>query len=212
LARIKTLPRISDFSGEERDAFERVYRRYSADPEFKDPIPPGAYTRWALHTPVLTSLLSELGRRMRKVGDTPGGFSHTDREFVDQVLCADFGCDLFQEMHVPDAIAVGVRIEAIEALRGGRDQDLTADEMLLTHFVRGVAHGRMTDGVWQAMERRLGVRGTIEYAMFTAFLVAIFRIYQAFDMPGFGDAEVRELLAKIKEGSIAKADWRKNIR
>lgn len=212
MPRISTLPQISDFSGEEREAFERVYRRYSRDAEFKDPIPTGAYTRWALHTPVLTSLMSELGRRMRLVGDAPGSFSHTDREFADQVLCADFKCDLFQEMHVPDAIAVGVRIEAIEALREGRDEDLTEDEKLLTDFVRGVAHGRMTDEIWHTMESRMGVRGTIEYAMFTAFLVCIFRIYQAFDMPGFGDAEVREMIARIKDGSMAKADWRKNIR
>lgn len=212
MARIKTLPNISDFTGAERDAFVKVYRRYSQDPEFRDPIPDGAYTRWALHSPVLASLFSEFGRTMRLVGDGQGSFSHMEREFVDQVLSWDLGCDLFQEMHLQDAVAVGVRIEAIEAIRAGRDEDLTDEERLLTDFVRGVAHGRMTDALWQRMEGRLGVRGTIEYAMFCAFLVSLIRIYQAFDMPGFGDAEVRDMIARMKDGSLATADWRKNIR
>lgn len=212
MTRVKTQPQISDFTAEEREAFIRVYRRFSADPEFKEPLPGGSYFGCTLHSPILTDLLSEFGRRARLVGETPGSFSHADREFVDQVLCADMGFDAIQEMHLPDAVAVGVRIEAIEALRAGRDQDLTEDERLLATFVRGVAQGTLTDETWQGIVNRMGLRGAIEYAMFSAFLPLVIRLYQAFGIEGWGDAEVRQAIARIKDGSLALPDWRRHIR
>ena len=42
---------------------------------------------------------------------------HADGEFAEQVLCATWKTNTGQNVHIPDAIGAGVRLEAIEALR-----------------------------------------------------------------------------------------------
>jgi len=212
MARVKTPSLIENFEGEERAAYEQTYRRFSDDPTFKEQMPVSTYFGVGLHSPILNNLLSEFGRRARLVGERPGSYSHADREFVDQVLCAETKFDAFQHAHVPDAIATGVRIEAIEALRSGRDEDLTEDELLLATFVRGVFYGNLTDETWQAMERRLGTRGVVEYTMFCAFLPVVIRLYQAFDIEGPDAAWVDKTLVEIKAGTFEFEDWRSRIR
>ena len=136
-----------------------------------------------LASPEMSYHLSQMGRLVRAAGLNPGSYSHADREFVDQVLCPLLGTNLVLKMHIPDAVTAGVRIEAIEALQNGRDEDLTEDELLLATFVRQVTKLEMTDETWARMEERLGERGTIEYMIFTGLLNMILRMQSALGMP-----------------------------
>src|SRR5262249_16244300 len=56
------------------------------------------------------------------------GYTAPQREWVDMVVSQEIGCTIIYIGHMPDAIAVGVRPEAIKALRDGRDEDLEPDE------------------------------------------------------------------------------------
>jgi hypothetical protein len=203
-------PTIDSFSEEERGAYVRVYERFNDDPTYASALP--GFFGTMLHSPRFAELLSAVGQRGRFVGDSSGSFSHADRELIDQVLCYDYDFYAFQDTHTPDAVSVGVRIEAIEAIRDGREADLTEDERLLVDFVRGVAGGTLTDKTFEAMEQRLGRRGVVEYTMFTAFVQLVIRLYQAFDIPGPGPAEVRSLVDGIKDGSVSLPDYRVNMR
>ena len=91
------------------------------------------------------------------------GYSHADREFVDEVISADWGYDVVLPLHIPDALASGVRLEAIEALRSGRDDLLTDDERFLATFIRQVESRTLTDESWERMVKRIGLRGAVEY-------------------------------------------------
>jgi len=209
--RITEPARIENFEGEEREAFKATYRRFHSDDDFSSPLPVGTYFGVGQHSPILNNLLSEFGRRARQVGEKPGSYSHADREFVDQVLCAEMKFDAFQHAHLPDAVSLGIRVEAIEALRSGRDEDLTEDELLLATFVRGVFYGNLTDATWAAMEKRLGTRGVVDYTMFCAFLPLVIRLYQAFQIDGPDAAWVERTIAEMKAGTYEFPDWRKNM-
>ena len=116
-----------------------------------------------LHSPPFAANRQDISSLVRVAGERDNSYSHADREFVDQVLAVELGTNVVQRLHVPDAIAVGVRIEAIDALRAGDDDALTDDERLLATYIRQVVGGTVDDETWDAMELRLGTRGLVEY-------------------------------------------------
>ena len=59
-------------------------------------------------------------------------------------------------LHVPDAVAAGVRLEAIEAIRYGHEEDLTEDEQLLARYIRQLVSGTVDDETFAAMSARMG--------------------------------------------------------
>ena len=148
------------------------------------------YYRLMLASPEMSYHLSHMGRLVRSVGLGEGSYSHYDREFADQVLCPLLGTNLVLRTHIPDAVRVGVRIEAIEALQNGRDENLTEDESAAATFVRQIALLEMTDETWERMERRLGERGTIELMIFVGLLGMIIRMQSALGMPAASDEEI----------------------
>jgi hypothetical protein len=155
---------------------------------------------------------AEQSTLVRTAGDRPNTYSHADREWVDQVLAVHMGTNVIQRHHVPDAIAAGVRLEAIEGIRAGREEELTADERFLATFIREVVEGKLTDENWSRMEWRLGVRGAVEYTVFITLLWQTIRQYQAFGCEDPSDREIDELVLDIKEGRRPLPDWRKGIR
>jgi alkylhydroperoxidase family enzyme len=159
------------------------------------------YYSLMLHSPEMAYHLTQMGRLVRAVGLTPGSYSHYDREFVDQVLCPLLGTNLVLTGHIPDALAAGVRIEAIDALQHGRDEDLTDDELLLATFVRQVSTLSMTDEVWRAMEERLGERGVVELMIFTGLLNMILRMQSALGMPEASDQEIKQMISDFRSGA-----------
>lgn len=186
--------------------FDRVVDRFKGE----ENITP--YFGALLNSPPFCAALAALGTLVRKAGDQPNSYSHTDREFADQVLAVALKTNVVMKRHIPDALAVGIRPEAIEALRAGRDDDLTDGEGLLARYICQVASGTVSDECYAAMEKRLGVRGVVEYTIFIAFLVLIMRLYQAFGLPDPSDAEIAILLREYQDGTRDLPDYRLRIR
>src|SRR6202034_2210095 len=103
---------------------------------------------------------------LRSVGNREGSYSHPDREWVDQVLSNELDCFKFIGGHTRDAIAVGVRPEAIQALWQGREEDLTDRERLFERYIRQVLTGTVDDDTWNAMREDLGDRGLLDFTLF----------------------------------------------
>lgn len=153
------------------------------------------------NTPPLGWRITSLGRAARQRGNHEGSYSHADREFVDQIMMQDLGTNAFRRLHTNDALSAGVRVEAIEAIRVGREEEvLTDDEKLLARFIRGVMARNLTDVDWDAMEARIGRRGAIEYAIFVALLQLIITIHHAFGLTPDSDAEVQDVIDRFKAG------------
>jgi alkylhydroperoxidase family enzyme len=197
MTRPPSSPARDEIPEDERDAFDMVVDRNEA--KFGGKLPP--YHAALLNSPPFGAALNQLGRLARTAGERPGTYSHAEREFVDQVLSADWGTNVVQSLHVPDALAVGVRLEAIEALRSGHEEDLTPDERQLAEYIRAVVNGTMTDEAYEAMERRLGQRGAVEYTIFIGFLNMTIRLFQAFGMPDPDDEQIEALLRDLRTGA-----------
>jgi hypothetical protein len=167
---------------------------------FKGIMPEGYFGVLA-NSPPLGWRLASAGRQMRQRGNHEGTYSHADREFVDQILLHDFGTNAFRELHTKDALSAGVRVEAIDAIRAGREDEVfTDDEKLLARFIRGVLARKLDDDTWDAMENRLGQRGAIEYAIFIAFLQLIVTLYHAFGLPLDSDEKIQDVIDRFKRG------------
>jgi hypothetical protein len=160
----------------------------------------GYYGRLLL-SPQLAHHLSEIGRIVRGLGDRSDSYTHAERELVDQVLSADLGTNVIQLHHIPDAVTAGVRVEAIQALRAGREEELDETERELAAFIRQVVGGTVSDDAWTALEARRGERWPVDYAIFTLFLQMTMRLQQVVGMPEPPDAEVDALIADIAAGS-----------
>jgi hypothetical protein len=162
---------------------------------------PEGYFGVLANTPPLGWRLASAGRAMRQRGNYDGTYSHTQREFVDQIMMQDFATNAFRRLHTNDALSAGVRLEAIEAIRTGReDEVLTDDEKLLARFIRGVVSRTLDDDTWDALEAQIGERGTIEYAIFVAFLQLILTLYHAFGLPADSEEEVQGVIDRFKAG------------
>ena len=129
-------PLRTEVAAEDLAAYDRVVER-AADPDRQlfvlaqqasgTEVPveqdAGYYGRLLL-APEMAYHLSEIGRLARGVGDRGDSYSHAERELVDQVLSADMHTNVIQVHHIPDALAAGVRLEAIKALRSGQEAKL----------------------------------------------------------------------------------------
>jgi hypothetical protein len=198
---------------EDREGYEKLIARYKKDPsDTWEDIELTPYFAALLNAPAFAGALGRLGTLVRTAGDREGTYSHLDREFVDQVLAPYFGTNVVMKGHIPDALAVGMPIETIEALRAGREQDLTEDEQLLATYIRQVVDGTVTDESFAAMEERLGSRGLVEYTIFIAFLQLIMRLYQAFGLDDPANEEIDEIVRQFRDGEREPPDFRLRIR
>lgn len=171
----------------------------------------GHYYGRLLSSPVLSQMLSKLGQTVRSLGDRGDSYTHADREFVDQVLAVDLNTNVVQKRHLPDALSTGVRLEAIEALRGKREEDLKAGETELADFIRRVINGEMNAAVWEKMEARMGKRGLVDYTIFILFLQLTMRLHQAVGMPELPETELQKMIAEFKSGARVVPDFRVGI-
>jgi hypothetical protein len=214
-----TQPPRSDFDDpEDLDAYDAVVKRrqnmgevkVEDDPELGAP-DVGEYFGALLNSPTMTAIATRMGTFVRTAGERPGTYTHAQREFVDQVLSADWKTNVVQGMHIPDGIAAGVRLEAVEALRFGHEEDLNEEEALLARFIRGTVSGTVDQETFDAMLERLGKRGMVEYAGFVLWLNWIMRMMQLLDVNNPSDEEVDGIIAGIKDGSIAVPDFRERL-
>jgi hypothetical protein len=166
-----------------------------------DPIEVGQHYGPLMITPEWAWHLHQLGGLFRKGGLQPGTYSHADREWVDQVVGWDAHANHVFPGHIDDALSAGVRIDAIIALREGREEDLTEDEQLLTRYIRQVLTGTVDDETWDRMFARLGHRGIVEYTTFILMFNMILRSFQAYKVPAPSDEEIEQHIRELKDGT-----------
>jgi hypothetical protein len=171
----------------------------------------GDYFGALLNSPTMCAIAARMGTFVRTAGERPGTYTHAEREFVDQVLSADWKTNVVLGLHVPDGVAAGVRIEAIEALRFGHEEDLTPDEQQLARFIRQVVSGTVDDETFAAMRERLGDRGIVEYAGFILWLQWIIRMMQMLDVDNPSDDAIDAIITGIKNGSVEVPNFRERL-
>jgi hypothetical protein len=153
------------------------------------------------NSPPLGWRLASAGRAMRQRGNYDGTYTHKDREFVDQIMMEDFDTNAFRVLHTKDALSSGVRVEAIEAIRAGREDEVLDDEeKLLAAFIRGVMNRNLDDATWDGVEDKMGKRGAIEYTIFVAFLQLILALYSAFGLADDTPEDVQGVIDRFKAG------------
>jgi alkylhydroperoxidase family enzyme len=197
-------PRRETFDESEQVHYDLIVKRFrqwfnAGDAPPEEHFEVGTYFGALLNSPQMCSLASQMGSFFRDVGNTPGSYSHADREFVDQVLSAEFKSNVVQNIHIIDAVKSGVRIEAIEALRYGREDQLNEREQLLAKYIRQVVHGTVDNGTYGRMEDDLGKRGLVEYTGFILWLQWIMRMMQALDTGTLSEEQVDDLIRQARE-------------
>ncbi len=161
----------------------------------------GPYFGSLLQSPILGRIISEFGRAVRQ-GENRGTYSHADREFVDMILSKDLAYYGVLPAHIPDGLAVGVRLEAIEAIFQDREEDLNSDEKRLATFIRAVISNGVTDERWNDMLEYFGgsQRTVLEYTVFIAFLEFTMRMMSALEAVDVSRGAIDELIADYREG------------
>jgi hypothetical protein len=155
-----------------------------------------------LNSPLVAQGMSDLGAVYRTRGDTPGGMSHADREWVDMVICDEVECLWVLYVHAPDAVASGMRAEAILALVEGREDDLTESEKRKADFIRAVVRGTMTEELYKSVEDEVGVRAAVELTAFTGHLLKTMRLMQAWGIPDITRGQLAEFCQAIADGKV----------
>lgn len=153
-----------------------------------------------LNSPVVASGLVDMGRIVRE-GQMRGSYTDAQRELVDMVFATDFGYDTILKLHLPDAISVGVRVEAVEAIRSGDESALTAEEAQIAAYARMVIAGEVTDEAFAGMEELLGRRGAVDFTVFLGFLLCTIRLWQALGVPNTPASEIDEMVAAYRAGT-----------
>jgi hypothetical protein len=158
------------------------------------------YEAWS-NVPHLFVAFWALGRAVQAEKEKPGSYRMTDHEMIDIILSLDSGHGAFFPGHTATALSAGVRLEALEALAYGREEELTDDERLQVSFIRAVRDLTMTDELWNAMAERLGsVRGAIYFAYFASYLAFTQQMMWAFGAPGMDREAWKQLLQEYREG------------
>src|SRR5207248_7469254 len=105
-------------------------------------------------------------------------------------LATHFNVNHAMDIHIGDAIAAGLRIEAIEALRSRDDSALSDEERLLATYIRQVVDFEVTDETFRKVEQLLGTKGIVEYTCVVTFLTLGMMHMDAFGCPTPTDEEV----------------------
>jgi hypothetical protein len=196
--RLPPMPARDDVREDERDRYDAVVERQAR-------LWQGAHTDSnvyfgaLLNSPIAAAGLVDMGRIVRE-GERRGSYTDAQRELVDMVYSTDFGYNTIIKLHLPDAISVGVRLEAVEAIRAGDESALTEEEALIAGYARAVAAGTVDDEVFAAMEALMGRRGVVDFTVFCGFLLNTFRLWQALGVPDTSDAEIEAMLAGYRAG------------
>jgi hypothetical protein len=133
----------------------------------------------------------------------PDSYTAADHELIDLVLSFDAGHWGFIANHSPFAVGSGVPVETIEALRDGRESELSAADQQIVEFIRATRDGTITDEMWDAMLERFGsVRGVVDYVWFVLILHMHVRLMQAFDEVQITPDEFKDELDQLRNGTF----------
>jgi hypothetical protein len=158
-----------------------------------------------LNSPVVASGVVDMGRIVRE-GQIRGSYTDAQRELVDMVFATDFDYNTILKLHLPDAVSVGVRIEAIDAIRSGDESTLTPEETQIAAYARMVAAGQVTDEAYAGMEELMGRRGAVDFTVFLGFLLCTLRLWQALGVPNVPDSEIDAMLQGYRDGTTTLFD------
>jgi hypothetical protein len=157
------------------------------------------------NTPPLAAVIAQYGTRVRQ-GQLRGTYSDAERELMDLALAHELRGSAILPIHVPDAVAVGVRPEAVEAVLAGDDAALTEDERQLVEYARSFARGEVDDGQYARIRERFGPRGAVEFTVLLGFLTMTIRLWQALGVPEPTPVELEALLQSLRDGTLEVPD------
>jgi hypothetical protein len=205
-------PRREDIPPEEHEAYDGVVQRMrnlfgAGDASPEEFFDVGEYFGAMLTSPPMCHVATQMGTFVRTAGNRENSYTHAQREFVDQVLSADWKTNVVQGLHVQDAVGAGVRLEAIEALRYGHEEDLNEDELLLATYIRQVVNGEVDDETYGKIEKLMGTRGLVEYTGFILWLQWIMRMMQTLGTENPPDAEIDKIIDELRAGSDRGKDF-----
>jgi hypothetical protein len=196
-------PEPGQISQEERADYEHVIERTSRVHGLDGVA--GSYFGAVLNSPPLGAALVRLGTQVRR-GQLRGTYSDAERELMDIALAVDLGSRAILAVHIPDALAVGVRPEAIDALISGNEELLTDDERALVVAAREFVAGTVSDESFAALTTRFGDRGAVEFNVLLGFLLMTIRLWQALGVPEPTEEEIAELFEGLRSGAIPLPD------
>jgi hypothetical protein len=181
--------------------------------EGDDPDKPAMGEYWGalINSPQMCAIAARMGNFVRTAGERDDTYKHWERELVDQVFSKDWKTNVVQELHIPDALAAGVRMGAVEAIRYEHEQDLNDDEQLLVRYIRQVVSGTVDDETFGAIQDRMGSRGLAEYTCFILWLQWIMRMMQALGVASPPEEEIDALIDGLRDGSIPLPDFKQRI-
>ena len=194
-------PDRSQIKPEDLESYDYVIERLGSLTEEYRTFGPGAYHGALLNAPQAAAALNRLGA-IARTGSLRGSYTDAERELADVVLSVDLGYNGVLPIHLPDMFAVGVRPDAIDAIRSGRESELEPDERQLVEYVRAVANGRVTDELFDAMVQRWGLSGAVDYSAFVCFLICTMRMWSAMGVRNPSDVEIDELIAGLRAGNV----------
>ena len=140
-----------------------------------------------LHRPELARRVSELGAYIRFESTLGAG----DRELAIIALDREMDCQFEWAYHVLEARKVGVREEAIAAVREARTDGLTQDEALIVRYVTLLfRRHRVDQATFDALRARLGVDGLVELTATVGYYGMLACTLNAFDVTPEAGAEV----------------------
>ena len=187
-------PDRRDVRPDELDYYDRVIERQSGYSYGRAVgTEAGPYFGALLQAPFVADSLSELGVYYRTRGDAGDSFTHAHREWTDMVLGKEIS-PVIMWGHMLDAVASGVRPEAIKALVEGRDWDLEREELMLTVYIRQVMTGQVTQQSYDAIEALMGVRGAVDFTAWIGHLQLTARVQAAHNPGGLNLGDVDKLI------------------
>jgi alkylhydroperoxidase family enzyme len=195
-------PKRRDVPADELALFDEIGTR-AFGPDFvqlsdsDDWVPAAGYFGALLHWPIYFVNRFPLSRIVR----FDGSYSYKDREFISIVLHRHMNTNCVMSGHLDDAIASGVRLEAIAAIRAGADGDLTDDERILAQYIRAVVDGTVSDEIAAPVEKRMGVQALAQYAVCITVIAMSMRQTQAFGIPEWSDEQIDTMIAEYQDGT-----------
>ncbi|HKP16872.1 MAG TPA: hypothetical protein VJT84_00245 [Gaiellaceae bacterium] len=201
--RLPKAPRLEETDPAERPQYEAVAERTERIHGLEGQA--AKYFAALLNSPPLAAALAELGTQVRR-GQLRGTYPDAERELMDILFAAELDCNAILPIHLPDAVAVGVRLEAIESLLRGKEGELLDDEKGLVAYGREFIEGRVTDDSYAAIRKRFGERGAVEFTILLGFLLMTLRLWQALGVPEPTDQEVDSLLDGLRSGTVPLPD------
>lgn len=220
------MPPVETLRPDEREPYERLVARQMAygytdfvkrfrHPEMLRAFPGTEvqpYFQALLHSPLIAGGMSDLGVVYRTRGEFSDGMSHADREWIDMVMSEELNCNWVLYVHAPDAVAQGIRPEAILALLRNEEDTLSPVEKLKADFIRAVARGTVTRDLYKACEAAVGgVRACVEFTAFAGHLLKTLRLNQAFGVEDITREQLIEFIEAIAAGEVELPNVRARI-